>query len=202
MCSLCMSLAEAITVFPSITKVLCSLGAADLMANWVMETATLDMSPLELPRWKVPRCFCLMFQLLPVSLSVSTAASNCEAGVSVNLAAGGTHHSAAVTDGGLVYTWGCASSGHLGVSCNISHTYVTSKSLIVPNTLHHTTHTGQLGHRPSSPKADDDQQMHFAQFLSSPQVVKMFKGVSNCFFSSFTANLILNRYVSKLRPQS
>ena len=57
MYSLCMSLAEAITVFPSITKVLCSLGVAVLMANWVMETVTLDMSPLELPRWKVPRCF-------------------------------------------------------------------------------------------------------------------------------------------------
>ena len=140
-----------------------------------------------------------MFQLLPVTLSVSTAASNCEAGVSVKLAAGGTHHSAAVTDGGLVYTWGCASSGYLGVSCNISHLKITH---CAEHVTHHTTHTGQLGHRPASPKADDDQQMQFAQFLSSPQVVKMFKGISNCFFSSFTANLILNRNVSELRPRS
>ena len=44
---LCASLAEAITVFPSMTKVPCLLGAAALMANWVMETATLDMYLLE-----------------------------------------------------------------------------------------------------------------------------------------------------------
>lgn len=48
-----MSLVAAIIVFPLTTKVVCTLGAAALMANLVMATPTLDMFPLELLHWQV-----------------------------------------------------------------------------------------------------------------------------------------------------
>jgi hypothetical protein len=55
--------------------------------------------------------------------------------------------------------------------------------------------TGQLGHRPSSPDGEDDQQTHVAQFVSSPQVVKMFKGDCYLIYSSF---FFYHRYGSSI----
>jgi alpha-tubulin suppressor-like RCC1 family protein len=62
--------------------------------------------------------YCCSACLLPIHLLVLLAPHSCCAGVSITLAAGGTHHSAAVTDGGLVYTWGCASSGGFILNLN------------------------------------------------------------------------------------
>jgi hypothetical protein len=51
-----MSRVGAITVSPLMTKVVCILGAADLMENLATATVTLDMSPLELLNWQVLAC--------------------------------------------------------------------------------------------------------------------------------------------------
>ena len=99
------------------------------------------------------------------------AVTNHYAGVLVTLAAGGTHHSAAVTDGGLVYTWGCASSGKWSfVSLRTSR----FKKGFLPNTSKKIV-TGQLGHHTSSVTPEDDLQKVVA-CMPYPQVVKMFKG--------------------------
>jgi hypothetical protein len=104
------SLAAAITLFLSTTKAVCSHGAAAPMGNWVMGIWMLDTSLRELLRWQVLELNFYLLQLL-VAATCAAVTNHCT-GVLITLAAGGTHHSAAVTDGGLVYTWGCASSGN------------------------------------------------------------------------------------------
>jgi alpha-tubulin suppressor-like RCC1 family protein len=112
------------------------------------------------------------FYLLQLLVAATCAAvTNHCTGVLVTLAAGGTHHSAAVTDGGLVYTWGCASSGNWSfISLGTSR----FKKGFLPNTSKKIV-TGQLGHHTPSVTPEDDLQK-VAACMPSPQVVRMFKG--------------------------